>query len=68
MQNKTSKIKQVEQHLKKYKKITSWEAITKYKATRLSSIIFTLKERGLNIKSVRTHGDDGVHFATYRLN
>ena len=38
-----TKIKKVALHLIKYKKITSWDAITKYKATRLSAIIFNLK-------------------------
>jgi hypothetical protein len=37
-------------HLHEKKHITSWEAITLYKATRLSAIIFTLrKKNGYNI-------------------
>jgi len=40
-----TKTKKVALHLIKYKKITSWDAITKYKATRLSAIIFNLKKK-----------------------
>jgi hypothetical protein len=42
-----TKIKKVALHLIKYKKITSWDAITKYKATRLGAIIFNLRKKGL---------------------
>jgi len=38
-------------HLKTYGKITSWEAIKEYGATRLSGIIFDLKAEGYNIKT-----------------
>tara|TARA_R100000655_G_scaffold29106_1_gene58965 strand:- start:890 stop:1168 length:279 start_codon:yes stop_codon:yes gene_type:complete len=38
-------------HLKTYGKITSWEAIKEYGATRLSGIIFKLKNEGYNIKT-----------------
>jgi len=37
------------QHLQKKGSITSWEAINLYRATRLSSIIYRLRDRGLNI-------------------
>lgn len=37
------------EHLNKYKSITSLEAIDKYGATRLSSIIFKLRKKGYNI-------------------
>ena len=30
-------------HLEKYKKITSWEAITLYKITRLAAVIYILR-------------------------
>jgi hypothetical protein len=36
-------------HLLKRKSITSWDAITLYKATRLSAIIFTLRKNGYGI-------------------
>ena len=38
-------------HLKTYGKITSWEAIKEYGATRLSDIIFRLKNEGYNIRT-----------------
>ena len=43
--NKKTQINDVINHLKKYKKITSFDAINEYGATRLSGIIFKLKER-----------------------
>ena len=49
---KVTKTKKVLDHLKKHGNITTWEAIEKYNATRLSSIIFCLKKRGLDIESV----------------
>lgn len=44
-----SKTKQVLNHLQQHGKITSWEAIKNYGATRLSAIIFILKGRGWSI-------------------
>lgn len=38
-------------YLKKGKSITSWEAIQKFRITRLSAIIFILKQEGHPIKS-----------------
>lgn len=38
-------------HLTYYGKITSWEAFTEYGITRLSAIIFNLRENGYNIRS-----------------
>ena len=51
-------------HLKEHGTITSWEAIQKYSATRLSGIIFTLKQQGYVIE---TAGGKGRDFATYHL-
>lgn len=42
---------QVLSHLKRYGSITSMEAIMKYKVTRLSACIFTLREDGYSIDS-----------------
>jgi len=44
-----TKIGKVLDHLQTNLTITSWEAITKYRATRLSDIIFRLKQRGWSI-------------------
>ena len=60
-----SKLNQVLMHLQK-KPITSWEAITKYRVTRLADVIFKLKKKGHNI--VTWMVDDGeVRFARYYL-
>lgn len=42
---RVSKTEKVLKHLQKYGSITSWEAINKYGATRLSAIIFNLRKR-----------------------
>ena len=52
-------------HLKK-KPITSWEAITLYRATRLADIIYRLKEKGYNILTVMVQTEDSV-YARYFL-
>lgn len=39
----------VREHLLEKGTITSWEAIELYGATRLSAIIFNLRQRGMNI-------------------
>ena len=48
-EKKTNKTEEVLKHLQTYGCITSLEAIEKYKATRLSDIIYRLRNRGLNI-------------------
>ena len=67
-----SKTEKVLEHLKKYGSITSWEAIEKYKATRLSAIIYILRHnKGMNIESQNTFykTKDGTtgSYATYVL-
>jgi hypothetical protein len=42
----------VKWHLKENKTITSWEAIKHYGATRLSAIIFNLRDEGFEIESI----------------
>jgi hypothetical protein len=60
-----SKTNQVLMHLQK-KPITSWEAIMKYRVTRLADVVFKLKQRGHNIVTLMV--DDGeVRFARYYL-
>ena len=46
-----TKIKSVLEHFKANGKITSWDAINLYRATRLSAIVFVLKKRGHEIHS-----------------
>ena len=49
---KQSQMEIVLKHLNEFKTITSWEAIEKYRITRLSAIIHTLRhEKGLIISS-----------------
>ena len=51
MTKNKSQISEIIHHLRKYKSITSMEAIKKYGATRLSGIIYVLKERGFGIET-----------------
>lgn len=46
---KLNKTQKVLEHLQTYGSITSLEAIELYSATRLSSIIYTLRNRGYDI-------------------
>ena len=53
-----TKIEQVKRHLKINGTITSWEAIEQYGATRLSAIIFVLRDRGMKIKTFNVSKTD----------
>jgi len=69
MNTKTDNIKK---HLMENGSITSWEAITQYGATRLSAIIFNLRDKGWDIevdrvKEVDRNGQTST-FAKYVLN
>lgn len=55
---KVNKTQLVLKHLKEKGNITSWEAIQKYGATRLSAIIFNLKDKGYLIDSIRMESED----------
>ena len=48
-EKKLNKTECVLEHLKNYGCITSWEAIERYVATRLSDIIYRLRNKGLKI-------------------
>lgn len=66
-ENFETKTANVKRHLLSGKSITSWEAITLYRCTRLSAVIFNLKNNhGLNIAS-ETVTEDGVHYSVYYL-
>lgn len=58
-------------HLKEHGSITSMEAIELYGATRLSSIIFNLRKRGLDISTTTTGMTDrygnAANFGRYVL-
>jgi hypothetical protein len=63
---KQTKVEKVRQHLIKKRSITSWDAITKYHATRLADIIFRLKQKGWIIRtSTERQGD--MTWARYTL-
>ena len=44
-------------HLKR-KSITSWEAIEKYRVTRLSAVIYVLRQQGYEIQSIREYNKE----------
>lgn len=53
-----NKTEAVALHLIEKGRITSWEAIEQYGATRLSAIIFNLRKRGMNIRNERVNFTD----------
>lgn len=63
---KDTKINLVAKHLVSKKKITSWEAIERYHATRLADIIFQLKAQGWSILTEMVKDPSGVRYAVYR--
>lgn len=62
---KEAKIQKVKRHLQEHGSITSWEAFSKYKYTRLASGIFDLRKT-MNIETVM-HYKDGISYAEYVL-
>ena len=53
-------------HLKKYKSITSWEAIETYKITRLSARIHELRGKGFDIFT-KYITNNNTTYAEYRF-
>jgi hypothetical protein len=63
---KVTKHDLVKEHLIKKKSLTSWDAITLYKATRLSAIIFSLRTSGWNITTTNISSlDQNGNTSTY---
>jgi len=56
--NKVNKTALVREHLLREGNITTWEAIEKYGASRLSAIIFNLRKGGMNIATIRVESTD----------
>lgn len=58
-------------HLHDYGEITSWEAIKEYGITRLSDLIYKLRNQGWNIENEWEHTKnrygDKVKFVRYKL-
>lgn len=72
-QPKMTQLETVMLHLRIYGSITSWEAITKYDITRLSAIIYRLKNRlGLDIDSTlintTTRSGEPMRYTIYTYN
>jgi uncharacterized protein YvpB len=69
---KATKTHKVRLHLLNRGSIDSWTAIELYGATRLSSIIFNLKNRGMDITSIPSSALDKnsnvSNYTTYKLN
>jgi hypothetical protein len=69
--SKISKTRLIQSHLLKKKSITSWEAIELYGATRLSAIIFGLRDK-YDIITKMVDGKDRfgnqIRFAKYVYN
>lgn len=58
-------------HLQKYKSITSWQAIQRYRITRLSAVIKMLRDEGHDIDTeriVKKTNDGVVRYGKYTLN
>jgi hypothetical protein len=69
---KETKIKQVHEHLLKYGEIDTWTAIQKYGATRLSAIIYRLRnEYDMKIEThercVKDRNNNTCNYALYKL-
>ena len=68
MPKRKSKKDMVLIHLQMHGSITSWEAIEKFRATRLSDIVFKLKQDGHNISSAPEYNENtGTNYARYTL-
>ena len=65
-----TQISEVLKYLKRYRNITSMEAFEKFGATRLSDIVYKLRKRGYDIKTVMCEGKTRyggrTSFAIYR--
>ena len=66
MKKKLNKTQKIREHLHKHGNITSLQAFQKWNATRLSSIIHTLRHKeNYEIISEPTKSKDGTTFAKY---
>ena len=64
---KRTKREQVEKYLIDNGSISSLEAITEFWATRLSGIIYTLKQNGWQFDTTLEKHPSGSHYARYHL-
>lgn len=68
MSKKLTKTEKVLRDLQRRRKkgVTSWDMITKHRATRLSAIIFNLRKRGYKIRT-EMETKNGSTYARYFL-
>lgn len=64
-QKKESKINKVKNYLLKHGNITSWQAITMFRVTRLAAVIHYLKKDGWEISTELKKTDEGNIYAKY---
>ena len=63
---KISQTEQIKKVLLEEGRITSWEAIQRFRITRLSACIWNLRSDGMDIKSTSKHDKTtGKHWAEY---
>ena len=71
MTNRLSQKDRIMAHLWDYGEITSWEAIKEYGITRLSDLIYKLRNEGWNIENEWEHTKnrygDSVKYVRYKL-
>lgn len=67
MTKKQTKTDMIKTHLRVKGVITSWDAITLYRATRLSAVIYNLRDNGWKIRTDMQETSDGVRYANYVL-
>lgn len=66
--SKKSQTSEIIAYLRKYKQITSYEATKRFGATRLSGIIFILRERGFGIETEMVQGKNRYgHTTSYAI-
>lgn len=64
---KQSKASKIRNYLIKHGSLTSWQAITMFRATRLAAEIFKLRRLGWNIHTEMKKTDEGVIYAKYHF-
>lgn len=59
---------QIKEFLLTHKKISTWEAIQKFRITRLGAHIYELRRRGMNIAAERKRNPKtGTWYCEYRI-
>ena len=66
--SKLTQNEKIKAHLLKYKSITTMQAFTKFKITRLSARIFNLRDSGMDISSERvSNKKEGTWWCKYYI-